>query len=468
MGKGYRDYVGYSLYRQYLINIRNSLIQSGVEVPVTDVESYEELFQLGLNLDEVLWYYKVLAITNSEYSLKNFFVPLSGYYKERMRSICYSEFLDFLKDYKSISAEDIIRKNLIGGAYRRVSVEEEYTGLGDRDDPFDENTQGEVIKGVSRDNRDSQDIEEVSHGVFWDEESSENEIEEENNKEEFNPDDYADVEVDEAFLDPNIEYVSEGVDIDSLSFDDITDPKEAESTGDIEYIESGVDIDELSFDEEVPEESQEEIQWDEDNEEDSPYEDEYLESESDEFQWDEDNDEDSSSSENWDTESEDSDEFQWDEDNDEDSDGVQWDEENEEDSSEVQWDEDNEEDSGSEWDEDNEEDSVSEWDEDNDEDSEMSWDEPDEEDSMGYLEEEPQWDEPEDSEDEDNDWSYEEDEIPQSNKNQGVNTPTQQTKTSDSDKKDENRDMSDVLQDFTNGLLNSARSSLRSLKNRKK
>lgn len=461
MGKGYRDYVGYSLYRQYLINIRNSLIQSGVEVPVTDVESYEELFQLGLNLDEVLWYYKVLAITNSEYSLKNFFVPLSGYYKERMRSICYSEFLDFLKDYKSISAEDIIRKNLIGGdAYRRVSVEDEYTGLGDRDDPFDENTQEEIIKDAS------QDIEEVSHGVFWDEESSEEELKE-TPKEEFDPDDYADVEVDEAFLDPSIEYVSEGVDIDSLSFDDITDSKEAESTGDIEYVESGVDIDELSFDEEVPEESEEEIQWDEDNEEDSPYEeDEYLESESDEFQWDEDNNDDSSSSENWDTESEDSDEFQWDEDNDEDSDGVQWDEENEEDSSEVQWDEDNEEDSGSEWDEDNEEDSVSEWDEDNDEDSEMSWDEPDEEDSMGYLEEEPQWDEPEDSED--NDWSYEEDEIPQSNQNQGVNTPTQQTKASDLDKKDEDRDMSDVLQDFTNGLLNSARSSLRSLKNRKK
>lgn len=461
MGKGYRDYVGYSLYRQYLINIRNSLIQSGVEVPVTDVESYEELFQLGLNLDEVLWYYKVLAITNSEYSLKNFFVPLSGYYKERMRSICYSEFLDFLKEYKSISAEDIIRKNLIGGdAYRRVSVEDEYTGLGDRDDPFDENTQEEIIKDAS------QDIEEVSHGVFWDEESSEEELKE-TPKEEFDPDDYADVEVDEAFLDPSIEYVSEGVDIDSLSFDDITDSKEAESTGDIEYVESGVDIDELSFDEEVSEESEEEIQWDEDNEEDSPYEeDEYLESESDEFQWDEDNNDDSSSSENWDTESEDSDEFQWDEDNDEDSDGVQWDEENEEDSSEVQWDEDNEEDSGSEWDEDNEEDSVSEWDEDNDEDSEMSWDEPDEEDSMGYLEEEPQWDEPEDSED--NDWSYEEDEIPQSNQNQGVNTPTQQTKASDLDKKDEDRDMSDVLQDFTNGLLNSARSSLRSLKNRKK
>ena len=461
MGKGYRDYVGYSLYRQYLINIRNSLIQSGVEVPVTDVESYEELFQLGLNLDEVLWYYKVLAITNSEYSLKNFFVPLSGYYKERMRSICYSEFLDFLKDYKSISAEDIIRKNLIGGdAYRRVSVEDEYTGLGDRDDPFDENTQEEIIKDAS------QDIEEVSHGVFWDEESSEEELKE-TPKEEFDPDDYADVEVDEAFLDPSIEYVSEGVDIDSLSFDDITDSKEAESTGDIEYVESGVDIDELSFDEEVPEESEEEIQWDEDNEEDSPYEeDEYLESESDEFQWDEDNNDDSSSSENWDTESEDSDEFQWDEDNDEDSDGVQWDEENEEDSSEVQWDEDNEEDSGSEWDEDNEEDSVSEWDEDNDEDSEMSWDEPDEEDSMGYLEEEPQWDESEDSED--NDWSYEENEIPQSIQNQGVNTPTQQIRASDSNKKEEDRDMSDVLQDFTNGLLNSARSSLRSLKNRKK
>lgn len=460
MGKGYRDYVGYSLYRQYLINIRNSLIQSGVEVPVTDVESYEELFQLGLNLDEVLWYYKVLAITNSEYSLKNFFVPLSGYYKERMRSICYSEFLDFLKDYKSISAEDIIRKNLIGGgAYRRVSVEEEYTGLGDRDDPFDENTQEEIIKDAS------QDIEEVSHGVFWDEESSEEELKE-TPKEEFNPDDYADVEVDEAFLDPNIEYVSEGVDIDSLSFEDTTELKEVEPTGDIEYVESGVNIDELSFDEEVPEESEEEVQWDADNEEDSPYEDEYLEPESDEFQWDEENEEDSSSSEDWNAESEDSDRFQWDEENEEDSDGVQWDEENAEDSSEVQWDEDNEDDSGSEWDEDNEEDSVSEWDEDNDEDSEMSWDEPDEDDSMGYLEEEPQWDESEDSED--NDWSYEEDEIPQSSQNQGVNTPTQQTKTSDSNKKEEDRDMSDVLQDFTNGLLNSARSSLRSLKNRKK
>ena len=435
MGKGYRDYVGYSLYRQYLINIRNSLIQSGVEVPVTDAESYEELFQLGLNLDEVLWYYKVLAITNSEYSLKNFFVPLSGYYKERMRSICYSEFLDFLKDYKSISAEDIIRKNLIGGgAYRRVSVEEEYTGLGDRDDPFDENAQEEIIKDAS------QDIEEVSHGVFWDEESSEEGLKE-TPKEEFNPDDYADVEVDEAFLDPNIEYVSEGVDIDSLSFEDTTELEEVEPTGDIEYVETGVNIDELSFDEEVPEESEEEVQWDADNEEDSPYEDEYLESESDEFQWDEDNEEDSSSSEDWNAESEDSDEFQWDEENEEDSDGVQWDE-------------------------DNEEDSVSEWDEDNDEDSEMSWDEPDEDDSMGYLEEEPQWDESEDSED--NDWSYEENEIPQSIQNQGVNTPTQQTRASDSDKKEEDRDMSDVLQDFTNGLLNSARSSLRSLKKRKK
>ena len=93
----------FSDYRKYLLRIRNNLIQCGVEFPVERVSSYRDVFELGCELDEVLWYYSVLAVSGSVDALQGFFLPLNGYYKERLRTLTYKEFADFLKDYDKIS-----------------------------------------------------------------------------------------------------------------------------------------------------------------------------------------------------------------------------------------------------------------------------------------------------------------------------------------------------------------------------
>ena len=90
-------------YRKYLLRIRNNLIQCGVEFPVERVSSYRDVFELGCELDEVLWYYSVLAVSGSVDALQGFFLPLNGYYKERLRTLTYKEFANFLKDYDKIS-----------------------------------------------------------------------------------------------------------------------------------------------------------------------------------------------------------------------------------------------------------------------------------------------------------------------------------------------------------------------------
>lgn len=93
----------FSDYRKYLLRIRNNLIQCGVEFPVERVSSYRDVFELGCELDEVLWYYSVLAVSGSVDALQGFFLPLNGYYKERLRTLTYKEFANFLKDYDKIS-----------------------------------------------------------------------------------------------------------------------------------------------------------------------------------------------------------------------------------------------------------------------------------------------------------------------------------------------------------------------------
>lgn len=115
-------------YSSYLLNIRNNLIQCGVEVPVTQIQDYSDLCCLEQELDDILWFYRILAISGSEYALKDFFLPLNGYFKERMRSIYYQEFLDFLQDYKTIGVEEVRSKYLNSGgdAYKpRVNAKEE-------------------------------------------------------------------------------------------------------------------------------------------------------------------------------------------------------------------------------------------------------------------------------------------------------------------------------------------------------
>lgn len=96
----------YSEYEKYLLNIRNSLIQNGIEFPeITKGDmDYYELFKLGIKLSDILLYYKVLAVSGSGDGLENFFLPINTSYVDKIRGICYSEFVsDVLPTYKKLS-----------------------------------------------------------------------------------------------------------------------------------------------------------------------------------------------------------------------------------------------------------------------------------------------------------------------------------------------------------------------------
>lgn len=67
------------------------------------ISDYRDTFELGCQLEEVLWFYSVLAASGSVDALHGFFLPLNGYYKERIRTLTYKEFSEFLKDYDKIS-----------------------------------------------------------------------------------------------------------------------------------------------------------------------------------------------------------------------------------------------------------------------------------------------------------------------------------------------------------------------------
>ena len=96
----------YSEYERYLLNIRNSLIQNGIEFSeiTKGSMSYYELFKLGIKLSDILLYYRVLAVGGSGDGLENFFLPINTSYVDKIRGICYSEFVsDVLPNYKKLS-----------------------------------------------------------------------------------------------------------------------------------------------------------------------------------------------------------------------------------------------------------------------------------------------------------------------------------------------------------------------------
>lgn len=93
-------------YERYIISIRDNLIQCGINLSKEvslDLGDYKNLFSLSIKLNEILEFYRVLAVSGSEYMLENFFLPLSDTYKDRMRSICYAEYMsNILPDYKKL------------------------------------------------------------------------------------------------------------------------------------------------------------------------------------------------------------------------------------------------------------------------------------------------------------------------------------------------------------------------------
>ena len=174
-----------SEYRKYLLRIRNNLIQCGVEFPVSKVSSYREIFELGCELDEILWYYSILAVSGSEEALNGFFLPLNGYYKERVRSLTYKEFSDFIKDYDKISlsgrlkakkAVERLKSELETSSKRYgdvVQLSRIGEGVGEANGEVEDADNQEIISGRFIEDEDvSEDV--VSSGRFVDDSEESN------------------------------------------------------------------------------------------------------------------------------------------------------------------------------------------------------------------------------------------------------------------------------------------------------
>ena len=102
-------------YRKYLLNIRNNLIQNGVSLDNGKCNSYRDIFRLGYEIDGLLWLYSVLEISKSRYRLSDTILPMGNYYKGHMRELFRKEYLASKKYYPPTryDLENFRKTNLI-------------------------------------------------------------------------------------------------------------------------------------------------------------------------------------------------------------------------------------------------------------------------------------------------------------------------------------------------------------------
>lgn len=102
-------------YRKYLLNIRNNLIQNGVSLDNGKCDSYRDIFRLGYEIDGLLWLYSVLEISKSRYRLSDTILPTGNYYKGYMRELFRKEYLASKKYYPPTryDLENFRKANLI-------------------------------------------------------------------------------------------------------------------------------------------------------------------------------------------------------------------------------------------------------------------------------------------------------------------------------------------------------------------
>ena len=102
-------------YRKYLLNIRNNLIQNGVSLDNGKCDSYRDIFRLGYEIDELLWLYSVLEVSKSRYRLSDTILPMGNYYKGYMRELFRKEYLASKKYYPPTryDLENFRKANLI-------------------------------------------------------------------------------------------------------------------------------------------------------------------------------------------------------------------------------------------------------------------------------------------------------------------------------------------------------------------
>lgn len=412
-----------SEYSRYIQTLRNGLIQNGIEFSEgvdMDLTDYANLFNLGNKIDDILLYFRLLAVGGDEDALKGFPIDLGETNRDRLNALFREEFANsVLPDYKSLAGIGTLSRDALSGN----GVKEVKHGI------FLDEEQSKVFHGVMLD--ESSTVEEVSsHGILLD----------------GGQDTVEGVRSHGVMLDEEIENTSNGVFLDT------------------ERVEHGVLLDAL-FDGTFLD-SEEESEWGDDDE-----------AETEETVWGDDE-----SEEPWGSDEEEMDEStSWGEDSDEESgwgdddeEETSWGDEEEEGEStrgddeeeEAPWgsDEDDDPDDSSGWGGDEEDEEGTAWGDD-DEEEETPWSDDEEEEETPWgddEEEETPWSD-EDDEDDGSGWGSDEEEIPNT---EGVRSVSS-TASTVLPQANVDRDLGDVLQDTVNNLLTRAKSSIRGFLDRK-
>lgn len=395
-------------YESYIFSLRDNLIQCGVDLSadIKENTSYKDLFFLSLKISDILFFYRVMAVS-PDYALRGFMLPLNKNYKDVIRGISYGEFVEtILPDYRVLTGDN--------GDY---DLDEDL----DDDEDFDESDSESGRNGIyaeqsenSSDSTDNSDFSEFGDDLYAsmfgseDDDISDTPSDTEETVEIASRLDtpvengiystniggsyvedipLPDIdEIDEIvdWLDEDYDYVNHGSYIEDIKpvdtadsetdnvgieehsdMEDTTGSNDSEDSNvneDIDYVPNGIFLEEYN-----PSSNgynNEETVWDEDVEGAEGY------SEEEEVTWDGSDEEEVT----WDDSEEE--EVSWDEAEESDDEEVTWDEPDEE-----TWDESEEET----WDEPDEEDGEVTWD---DSDEEEVWDEPDEEDVVEPSQEE--------------------------------------------------------------------------------
>lgn len=385
----------YSEYEKYLLNIRNSLIQNGIEFPeiTKGSMSYYELFKLGIKLSDILLYYRVLAVSGSGDGLENFFLPINTSYVDKIRGICYSEFVsDVLPNYKKLS----------------LGIEPE------------EDTDDVALEDVENTEEVESDFSEDLFNSMFEEDNTEEDVSDDT-------DDSIENDFDATIkqrLNENTEYVPNGVYLEEVPSEGYSD--------DVVYTDSGTFLDDES--------DMEESSYDEESEDDG-YSDESDTYEESDYSEDEDDYEESDYSDG----EEDYEESDYSEDE-EDYSESDYSEDDEDDYEEGDYSVDDEDDyAESDYSED-EEDAYEESDYSEDEDDYAESDYSDDYEESDYSEDEDDYEESDYSQDEEDDYEesdYSEDDEEDTYSNSNV----------DSVKPKKTKDLGDEIQDITNTVL---------------
>lgn len=149
-------------YKQYIESIRNNLIQNDVDLEYTSLDSYQELFLYAFILEQVIEFYEILGISESEYKLDSKYIH-DETREEKLTSISNKKYQQFLKGYKKLSAVytrlDELRKKV--GNLENISKEEK---------EFLENSVLDVDTMVSLyQSQEGSEVEYASHGIYIDE-----------------------------------------------------------------------------------------------------------------------------------------------------------------------------------------------------------------------------------------------------------------------------------------------------------